>query len=136
MVNRFYSNIHRVVARHCGKGGVDGKLRKVVGGYNPDTGEQSESFIEYSFRALEFDYERYNSGEASVPGTITERADKQYLIDPVTVKDVDGNVVWPDILPEKGDTFDVNGTTSTVVLIKQLSPDRATPVMLEVQTKR
>ena len=135
-MNRFYSNIHRVVARHCAKGGVDGVFRKTVNNYNPDTGEQSEDVSEYTFRALEFDYERYNSGESSVPGTVVERADKQYLIDPLTLKDKDGNVVWPSILPEKGDVFDVQGTTSTVVLIKAISPDHVTPVMLEVQTKR
>lgn len=135
-MNRFYSNIHRVVARHCAKGGVDGVFKKTVNSYNPDTGEQSEDSTVYTFRALEFDYERYNSGEASVPGTIVERADKQYLIDPLTMKDKDGNTVWPSILPEKGDLFDVQGVTSTVVLIKKISPDRNTPVMLEVQTKR
>lgn len=135
-MNRFYSNIHRVVARHCAKGGVDGVFKKTVNSYNPDTGEQSEDSTVYTFRALEFDYERYNSGEASVPGTIVERADKQYLIDPLTMKDKDGNTVWPSVLPEKGDLFDVQGVTSTVVLIKKISPDRNTPVMLEVQTKR
>ena len=129
-MNRFYSNIHRVVARHCAKGGVDGVFRKTVNNYNPDTGEQSEDVSEYTFRALEFDYERYNSG------TVIERADKQYLIDPMTLKDKDGIAVWPSILPEKGDVFDVQGTTSTVVLIKEISPDHTTPVMLEVQTKR
>ena len=135
-MNRFYSNIHRVVARHCAKGGVDGVFKKTVNSYNPDTGEQSEDSTVYTFRSLEFDYERYNSGEASVPGTIVERADKQYLIDPLTMKDKDGNTVWPSISPEKGDLFDVQGVTSTVVLIKKISPDRNTPVMLEVQTKR
>ena len=135
-MNRFYSNIHRVVARHCAKGGVDGVFKKTVNSYNPDTGEQSEDSTVYTFRALEFDYERYNSGEASVPGTIVERADKQYLIDPLTMKDKDGNTVWPSISPEKGDLFDVQGVTSAVVLIKKISPDRNTPVMLEVQTKR
>jgi hypothetical protein len=71
-----------------------------------------------------------------MPGTVIERADKQYLIDPMTLKDKDGITVWPSILPEKGDMFDVQGTTSTVVLIKEISPDHITPVMLEVQTKR
>ena len=135
-MNRFYSNIHMVVARHCSRGGVDAKFVKIVQNYNTDTGENVETMLEYRFRALEFDYERYNSGAASQSGTSVEKADKQYLVDPLTIVDTAGNKVWPIILPAQGDIVVCNGVTSTVVLTKEISPDSRTAVMLEIQTKR
>lgn len=135
-MNRFYSNIHRVVARHCSKGGVDAKFVKIIQNYDTETGENVETMLEYPFRALEFDYERYNSGEGSQSGTITEKADKQYLVDPLTIVDVNGMQVWPHILPSQGDLVICRGVSSTVVLTKEISPDGNTPVMLEIQTKR
>lgn len=100
MVNRFYSNIHRVVARHCSKGGVDGKFRKVVGGYNPDTRNNLNRLLNIHSGLLSL----ITNGTTQANHLFLvplSRADKQYLIDPVTVKDVNGNVAWPDILPEE-----------------------------------
>lgn len=135
-MNRFYANIHRVVARHCSKGGVDAKFVRIIQNYDTNTGENVETMLEYHFRALEFDYERYNSGEGAQSGTVTEKADKQYLVDPLTIVDLDGNRVWPGIVPSQGDLVVCRGVNSTVTLTKEISPDGETPVMFEIQTKR
>ena len=63
------------------------------------------------------------------------KSDKMFLIDPLTVKDSDGNVVYPLVLPEVGDKFLVGSEVSTVYQLKELSSDALTPVMLEVQTR-
>jgi hypothetical protein len=136
MLNRFYSNMHRVVAKHCQHGGIDGMFRKSEQVYDTSTGNNSELYNDYTFKALEFDYQRYNSGETTIQGTLVERADKQYLVDPLSILDSTGKQVWPAILPEKGDIVIVEGLVSSVVLIKEISPNRENPVMIEIQTKR
>ena len=136
MLNRFYSNIHRIVARHCQSDNIDGIFRRIEQLYDPATGSNSEAYTDYKFRALEFDYERYNSGETTINGTLVERADKQYLIDPTSITDLSDNQVWPSVLPEKGDIVIVGGLVSSVILIKEISPNKENPVMIEIQTKR
>jgi len=135
MVNRFYSNMHKVVQKHCKYGGTDVVWRHVTTVYDPETSGNIDTYTDYYLRALVFDYERYNSGDVPQKNNLVAKSDKMFLIDPLTVKDSDGNVVYPSVLPEIGDKFLVGSEVSTVYQLKELSPDASTPVMLEVQTR-
>lgn len=135
MVNRFYSSMHKVVQKHCKYGGTDVIWRHVTTVYDHETSGNIDTYTDYYLRALVFDYERYNSGDVPQKNNLVAKSDKMFLIDPLTVKDSDGNVVYPSVLPEVGDKFLVGSEVSTVYQLKELSPDASTPVMLEVQTR-
>ena len=135
MVNHFYSNMHKVVQKHCKYGGTDVVWRHVTAVYDHETSGNIDTYTDYYLRALVFDYERYNSGDIPQKNNLVAKSDKMFLIDPLTVKDSDGNVVYPSVLPEIGDKFLVGSEVSTVYQLKELSPDALTPVMLEVQTR-
>ena len=135
MVNHFYSNMHKVVQKHCKYGGTDVVWRHVTAVYDHETSGNIDTYTDYYLRALVFDYERYNSGDVPQKNNLVAKSDKMFLIDPLTVKDSDGNVVYPSVLPEIGDKFLVGSEVSTVYQLKELSPDASTPVMLEVQTR-
>ena len=47
--------MHRVVARHCQYGGIDGIFRKSEQAYDTSTGNNSELYNDYTFKVLEFE---------------------------------------------------------------------------------